>query len=168
MQTSDDSPLVIRPAVAGDLPVLGRLGAMLVRIHHDFDPLRFIDAVPDIERLYADFLGRQLADPSAVVLTAERGGEVIGYALGAVVDHDYMALRGPAGLLYDILVDPAHRGGGVGRTLLDAALAAFAAKGAPRVVLSTAQRNEAAQRLFERAGFRRTMVEMTRELGPDA
>jgi RimJ/RimL family protein N-acetyltransferase len=32
-------------------------------------------------------------------------------------------------------------------------------------VLSTAARNEAAQRLFERVGFRRTMVEMTRELG---
>jgi RimJ/RimL family protein N-acetyltransferase len=31
-------------------------------------------------------------------------------------------------------------------------------------VLSTADRNEAAQRLFERAGFRRTMIEMTREL----
>jgi len=31
-------------------------------------------------------------------------------------------------------------------------------------VLSTAERNEAAQRLFASAGFRRTMVEMTREL----
>jgi RimJ/RimL family protein N-acetyltransferase len=32
------------------------------------------------------------------------------------------------------------------------------------VVLSTAVRNEAAQRLFARAGFRPTMIEMTREL----
>jgi ribosomal protein S18 acetylase RimI-like enzyme len=32
------------------------------------------------------------------------------------------------------------------------------------VVLSTAQANDVAQRLFERLGFRRTMVEMTREL----
>jgi RimJ/RimL family protein N-acetyltransferase len=30
-------------------------------------------------------------------------------------------------------------------------------------VLSTAERNEPAQRLFEKAGFRRTMIEMTRE-----
>ena len=36
------------------------------------------------------------------------------------------------------------------------------------IVLSTAARNETAQRLFESSGFRRTMVEMTRELdGPD-
>jgi RimJ/RimL family protein N-acetyltransferase len=31
-------------------------------------------------------------------------------------------------------------------------------------VLQTAERNEPAQRLFETAGFRRTMIEMTREL----
>jgi hypothetical protein len=32
------------------------------------------------------------------------------------------------------------------------------------VVLSTAEQNEAAQRLFASTGFRRTMIEMTREL----
>jgi len=52
-----------------------------------------------------------------------------------------------------------------GRALLDATLEALKAKGAPRVVLSTAERNESAQRLFARAGFRRTMIEMTRESG---
>ena len=75
-----------------------------------------------------------------------------------------MSLRGPAGVLYDIVVDPAHRRNGVGRMLLDATLAALRARGAPRVVLSTAERNTAAQHLFDRAGFRRTMIEMTREL----
>src|SRR5215203_3498214 len=53
---------------------------------------------------------------------------------------------------------------GIGRMLLNATLAALLARGAPRVVLSTAERNEAAQCLFAFAGFRRTMVEMTREL----
>lgn len=36
--------------------------------------------------------------------------------------------------------------------------------GASRVVLSTAEENRVAQRLFARTGFRRTRVEMTREL----
>lgn len=40
-------------------------------------------------------------------------------------------------------------------------------RGAPRVVLLSAARNESAQRLFERLGFRHTMVEMTREAGGD-
>ena len=104
------------------------------------------------------------ARTNVIVLVAESDGELLGYTYAGVEGFDYMSLRGPAGVLYDIVVDPAHRGRGVGRLLLDATLAALAAKGAPRVVLSTAERNEPAQRLFARAGFRRTMIEMTREL----
>lgn len=155
--------VLIRPATAADLNVLGRLGALLVRTHHDFDPDRFIAATPRTEHAYGSFLGTQLEEPNIIVLVAERDGEVVGYTYAGVEGSDYMSLRGPAGVLYDIVVDPAHREQGVGRVLLDATLKALEAKGAPRVVLSTAERNEAAQRLFARAGFRRTMIEMTRE-----
>ena len=157
----------IRPARREDLPALGRLGALLVKTHHDFDTKRFIAATSQTEHGYASFLGTQLDEPTVVVLVAEREGEVVGYTYAGVEGRDYMSLRGPAGMLYDIVVDPAHRGEGIGRMLLDATLAALEARGAPRAVLSTADRNEAAQRLFERAGFRRTMVEMTRELKGD-
>jgi ribosomal protein S18 acetylase RimI-like enzyme len=161
---SDISAITIRPASADDAPTLGRLGALLVRTHHDFDPLRFIAATPQTERGYGSYLGTQLAEVNIVVLVAEQAGEVVGYTYAGVEGYDYMSLRGPAGVLYDIVVDPAHRGHGVGRLLLDATLRALEAKGAPRVVLSTAEQNESAQRLFARAGFRRTMIEMTREL----
>jgi ribosomal protein S18 acetylase RimI-like enzyme len=156
--------VAIRGAAPVDTPAIGRLGALLVRIHHDFDPQRFIAATSGTERAYGSFLGSQLEEPNIVILVAERGGEVIGYTYAGVEGNDYMALRGPAGVLYDIVVDPAHRGQGVGRMLLDATIQALKSRGTPRVVLSTAERNEAAQRLFERAGFRRTMIEMTREL----
>lgn len=157
----------IRKAVRADMRAVGRLGALLVRLHHDFDPRRFMAASPQTEQGYGSFLGTQLVDPDVIVLVAERDGEVVGYTYAGVEGVDYMSLRGPAGVLYDIIVDPAHRGHGVGRTLLDATLAELAARGSPRVVLSTAERNEAAQHLFARAGFRRTMIEMTRELGDD-
>ena len=190
---------MIRPAAPADLPAIGRLGALLVRTHHDFDPERFIAATPQTERGYASFLGSQLDEPNVVILVAEHDltvipspshvipsaardlefgagsarnlqypiGEVVGYSYCAVEGYDYMSLRGPAGALYDIVVDPIHRRRGVGRMLLEASLAALASRGAPRVVLSTAEQNEAAQRLFARAGFRRTMIEMTRELRPN-
>ena len=155
--------VTLRPATSADLPALGRLGALLVRTHHELDPARFIAATRHTEQGYASYLGSQLQDPAVLVLVAERDGNVLGYTYAAVEGNDYMALRGPAGVLHDIVVDPHHRREGVGRMLLDATLAWLDARGAPRVVLSTAERNEAAQRLFAAAGFRRTMIEMTRE-----
>lgn len=159
--------VAIRPATRADVPALGRLAALLVRSHHDLDARRFIPATPRTEQGYGSYLASQLAEPDVFVLVAERAGEVVGYTYAAIEGPDYMSLRGPAGVLHDIVVDPAHRAGGVGRSLLDATLATLASRGAPRVVLSTAARNEAAQRLFERAGFRRTMIEMTREVEDD-
>jgi ribosomal protein S18 acetylase RimI-like enzyme len=155
---------LVRPAAPADLPALGRLGALLVRAHHAFDPARFIAAPPRTEALYAEFLGDQFQQPDVVVLVAARDGEVLGYTYAVVEGADYMALRGPAGVLHDLVVDPTERSRGVGRLLLDTTLAALRARGAPHVVLMTAAPNAAAQRLFERAGFRRTMIEMTREL----
>jgi ribosomal protein S18 acetylase RimI-like enzyme len=156
--------VMLRPAVRADLPAIGRLGALLVRLHHELDTERFIPAGPRTEDGYASFLGAQLDNPRVVVLVAERSGEVLGYAYAEVEGHDWMALRGPAGVVHDLVVDPSQRGQGVGTRLLEAAVAALEAKGAPRVVLWTAERNEVAQRLFARAGFRRTMVEMTRKV----
>ena len=170
VQHSPIPAVTIRPATRRDREALGRLGALLVRTHHEFDPARFIAPTPETPRGYGSWLAMQLEEPHVVVLVAEREGtgEVIGYTYAGVEGHDYMSLRGPAGVLHDIVVDPAHRGQGVGRLLLDATLEALAARGAPRVVLSTAERNAAAQQLFERAGFRRTMIEMTRELDAGA
>ena len=158
-----NTPL-IRAAAPGDLEAIGRLGALLVGEHHDFDEQRFIAATPDTPRGYATYLGTQLANKEVVILVAELDGKVVGYTYGGMEGWDYMQLRGPAGALYDIVVDPAYRGHGIGRVLLDRVVAELAARGAPRVVLSTAEQNVAAQRLFARAGFRRTMIEMTRDL----
>ena len=155
----------IRPAIQTDLEAMGRLGALLVRVHHDFDQARFIAATPETERGYAWFLGTQLEKPNVVLLVAERDGKVIAYSYAGAEGNDYMSLRGPAGVVYDIVVDPANRGQGVGSTLLEATLAALGSQGSHQVVLSTAERNETAQRLFARAGFRRTMIEMTKDIG---
>jgi ribosomal protein S18 acetylase RimI-like enzyme len=166
--SNSQSGPTVRRATPADLQRIGRLGALLVEEHHGFDPRRFLAASRGTPEGYASFISMQLEDPDAAVLVADDGGNVIGYAYAAVEGYDYMALRGPAGVLHDIIVAPGHRGRGVGRLLLDAALECLRSRAAPRVVLSTAEQNEAAQRLFAGAGFRRTMIEMTRELDDPA
>ena len=97
-----------------------------------------------------------------VVIVAQRAGQVAGYAYAGMEGNDYMALRGPAGVLYDLVVDPDFRREEIGSRLLDASLAALAGLGAPRVVLFSAEKNQIARAMFAARGFRNTMIEMTR------
>ena len=158
------STITIRSATTNDADALGRLGAQLVALHHNFDRDRFIAPGPGTERGYGGFLESELKREGVIVLVAEETGRVVGYAYAGLEGHDWMALRGPAGAIYDLVVDPTRRGKGIGRMLLDDTLARLSALGAPRAVLSTAVGNENAQRLFAAVGFRPTMIEMTREL----
>jgi ribosomal protein S18 acetylase RimI-like enzyme len=155
---------LIRKAAKADLPVLGRLGALLLRTHYDFDPQRFIAPGDDTEEGYAWFLGTQLGRADAAVFVAERDDEVLGYIYAAIEPHSWKELRDEAGFIHDIVVDERGRRSGMASALLGHAIEWLRERGMPRVVLGTADRNQAAQRLFSALGFRRTMIEMTREL----
>lgn len=156
-------PIEIRPAAEGDLPALGRLAGELVRLHHGWDAQRFF--LPEnVERGYQWWFGRELKEKDAILLAAVREGAVVGYAYGRIEERDWNMLLDAHAALHDILVDDAVRGHGVAERLLEAFVAAAKERGAPRMVLSTAFSNTRAQAFFEKHGFRRTMVEMTREL----
>jgi ribosomal protein S18 acetylase RimI-like enzyme len=156
--------VTIRRAAADDAAMLGSLGAALMRAHYAFDPQRFLATGAHAETGYASFLASQLDGDEAVVLVAEVDGRVVGYVFAGLEPMSWKELRGPAGFIHDVLVDEAARAAGAGTALVEAAIAWLRERGAPRVILWTADRNAAAQRLFERLGFRRTMIEMTREL----
>jgi ribosomal protein S18 acetylase RimI-like enzyme len=154
----------VRRATLADLPVLGRLGASLVRLHYAFDPGRFMAPVPDAENGYAWFLGSQLSSPDAIVLVAERGGHIAGYLYAGVEPRSWQDLREEAGLIHDVMVEEGDRSSGVASALVEHAIEWFKERGVGLVVLHTAQQNEPAQHLFARLGFRRTMVELTKEI----
>lgn len=155
---------VVRRARAEDVPTLGRLGALLMRTHYAFDAARFMAPGDDPEGGYGWFLGTQLRDPDVVLLVAEREGAVVGYVYAGLEPQSWKELREAAGFIHDVVVDDAGRRAGVATMLLEAAIAWLRERGAPRVMLWTAEPNVGAQRLFAKLGFRRTMIEMTREL----
>lgn len=161
---SNDIGFVIRRATAGDVPALGRLGALLMRTHYGFDPQRFLAPGAGVETGYGRFLRSQLRDEDAAVFVAERGGAVIGYVFAGLEPLSWKELRDACGFIHDVAVEEAGRRTGVATALIETAADWLRSRGAPRVILWTAAQNDAAQRLFERLGFRRTMVEMTREL----
>ena len=156
--------IAIRKATDADLPALGRLGALLLRTHYQFDPQRFMAPGSDPEGGYAWFLGTQLREEDVVVLVAEQRASVVGYVYAGLEPQSWKELRDAAGFVHDVAVVPEAQRHGVASALIDAACEWFRSVGAPRVVLWTAEKNDGAQRLFARLGFRRTMIEMTREL----
>src|SRR3954470_19023324 len=107
--------VTVRRAAPADMSAVGRLGALLVRLHHEFDAARFIAASPSTAKGYGSYLGTQLEEPNVVVLVAESDGDVIGYTYAGVEGWDYMALRGPAGGVYHNFVDSGRGGRGGGR-----------------------------------------------------
>ena len=155
---------VIRRAERRDLPALGQLGAHLMRTHYSFNPHRFLPPGDDPESGYAWFLRTQLDEPDVIILVAELDGTVVGYVSAGLEPLSWKELRGEAGFIHDIVVFERRQRIGLAGQLLAAAVAWLRERGAPRVMLWTAVQNETAQRLFERAGFTPTMIEMTREL----
>jgi ribosomal protein S18 acetylase RimI-like enzyme len=162
MSAPPPDAMTIRKAEPRDFPALGRLGGELVRYHHALDPLRFMFLEnPDVG--YGAFLGREAKNAKAVVLTAARGDDVLGYAYGTIEGRDWNALLDPHGVLQDIFVAPSARRSGVASRLVLAMCEKLKDLGAPRVLLHTATQNQEGQALFAKLGFRATMVEMTRE-----
>jgi ribosomal protein S18 acetylase RimI-like enzyme len=85
------------------------------------------------------------------VLVAEVGGRVVGYV--KVASPTPLPSNAHVQQVQGLLVDPAVRGRGVGRTLLDAAVGLARARGARRIWLRVLGTNHGAQRLYAAAGF---------------
>ena len=150
----------IRPASTSDVVALGRLGAALMRQHHASDPRRFI-LTDRPEEGYGRFLVSQLANPDLLVRVAERENEVVGYVLAGIEPTSWRDLRGPCGFIHDVYVHESARRQGTGQALVRAAIEWAHSRGMTQVVLWSKTRNDAAQIMFAKLGFRETMTEMT-------
>lgn len=156
--------LQIRKATARDLPKIALLAGKLVRQHLAFDAKRFL-FIENPESGYEWWFGKELLNKKALILCAKLDGKVVGYAYARLEPKDWNALLDAHAALHDILVDESARRQGIGQKLLQKVLDEMRARGAPRVVLHSAVQNKAAHKLFESLGFRKTMLEMTCELG---
>jgi ribosomal protein S18 acetylase RimI-like enzyme len=158
----EQKAVTIRTCRPADLPIVAKLAARLVREHHRMDPERFFTS-DSVEEGYRSYLSSELEREKSVVLVGVEERTVIGYAYGRIEPRDWNTLREECGALHDIYVDERARRKGVATLLIEAMIHRLAQLGATRVVLMTAAENRAAHRLFERLGFRITMLEMMKD-----
>ena len=153
-----ETTAAIRPARAAEAGALHELAALTF-------PLACPPSTTDAAK--AAFINQHLsrtafecylADPHRLVLVAERGVELAGYAMlvhGEPVDPDVAAVvrHRPTAELSKLYVHPDLHGGGVASALVERALHAAAAKGAVSVWLGVNIHNARANRFYEKAGF---------------
>ena len=87
------------------------------------------------------------------ILTARLEGELVGVAVISflwTLEHG-----GPAAWLDEVYVDPTRRGRGIGQQLIEAAMQVARDSGCIALDLEVDAGHEAAERLYERMGFRR-------------
>jgi ribosomal-protein-alanine acetyltransferase len=110
---------------------------------------RLEQAVFHLEQLPVRSFQRYLRLPSADLIVAEHGGDFVGYGLAT-----YRADR-RAGWLISLAVSTRASGRGVGMALLQTIEAAARTRGFAALKLETRADNDAAIRLYDRAGYRR-------------
>lgn len=123
-----DVPFQIRSAQRADAPAMARLERRC-----------FTD--PWSEPSFREVL----AMPWGFALVGESEGHVVAYIIGREA--------AGTGEVLNLAVAPELRRQGIGRMLLRAGLAAFAARGAEEVFLEVRQSNAAAQQLYQELGF---------------
>jgi len=132
----------LRPAAPHDLaPIVG-----LIRELAEFEHLAHLVVVtPD--SLHPQLFGPK---PAAEAVVAEVDGQVVGFALFFT---NFSTFLGRPGLyLEDLYVQPAHRGTGLGRALLQHLGALAVERGCGRFEWSVLDWNENAIRFYEKMG----------------
>ena len=99
------------------------------------------------------FISKHLRDTTSVVFLASEGRSALGFVQ---IFESWSTVRlAPMLILEDLFVEPAARGRGIARALIDAAIAYAREAGAGGMFLETAVTNERAQAVYERAGWER-------------
>lgn len=146
---------MIRLATPRDIPQLTDLLQVLFEQEADF--------TPDPEAQEAG-LRLFLDDPFAGdILVAEQDGQIVGTITLALVPST--AEGSTVGNIEDFVVDPVHRGQGVGKALMEQAILYAQELGIRRLTLLTDVDNHHAQSVYSKFGFRKScMVPMRKYL----
>ena len=148
----------LRKARQQDLEQLTALLRLLFTIEADFD----FDAAKQRQGL-----ALMLENDRGCILVAEEAGKVIGMCTGQTVIST--AEGGPALLVEDVVVDPAHRGQGIGRALMHTLAGWALEQGATRLQLLADKNNPPALAFYERLGWHTTaLICLRQHLGQPA
>lgn len=156
-----DPPVRLRPLEPSEL------GALIERIVASYgdERARAAEAPSEAGRRnarlqIASLLPLGLATPNHHLFAALEGEAIVGHLWLAMVDYDGF----PSAYVYDLWLDDAARGRGLGRRVMELAEAAARRLGARDLELHVFAHNARARRLYESLDYRVTGVVMRKRL----
>ena len=157
------SPVTVRRARLIDLDRLVALWRALMQHHIEIDA-RLFQTESHAPSTYRAWLRRKLDESDAMLLVAEGVDGIIGFLLAKTGQRAPVFTVREVGMIYDLVVDPAHRRKGAGQALFDAAKAGFAARGITHITVNYSPRNDAASRFWSAQGFAPLLTEAYLEI----
>lgn len=141
---------VIRLAEPADIPALCDLLQQLFSIEQDF--------TPDLAKQTAGLrLLMEYPDRGTILVAQQAGGQVVGMVSTQLVIST--AQGSPAAWIEDMVIDAPWRGAGLGKQLLNQALAWARAHGATRAQLLVDMDNQPAIAYYDHLGWNTTLLQ---------
>jgi RimJ/RimL family protein N-acetyltransferase len=128
-----------------------------------FDPALYAPH-PDAERRFRRWIGTVTGDPRATLLVAEDEAQIVGFLYATIEKELPIYQREEFAMIHEWWVDPAFRGRGAGKALIDRAAAELALAGVRQLRVRSAAGDEEARAVLHRCGFRTAAVELVKEL----
>ena len=153
--------VTIREAREGDVDALVDLVVRLKRLNGEFDPL--FSARSDCAERAREYLLNAIRDnKSHLVLVAEDMGKIVG-VLKADIRERLFYSPSIEGAIVDFYVMPEYRRKGLGRMMLERAIAMLREKGAQLITAEFPTQNQIAVNFYNKMGFRSLVSIYARE-----
>lgn len=159
------SEFILRTATPADIPALSKLGmdSFVATFGHMYSAKDLADFLQAAHS--PDALAGELANPARLYCLAELDGELLGYCKLGLACGFPEYTRGENALELKQLYTAAGKTGmGIGKALMDWAMAELTARGADEVQLSVWSGNHGAQKFYARYGFEK-VADITFQVG---
>jgi RimJ/RimL family protein N-acetyltransferase len=145
---------IVRPATFEDLPALSSFMDGLVEAERPMDP-----TIKDGEIVYYD-LSNYIDSDESKLYVVELNNEIVASGYAKIKDDRHYLKHDKQGYLGFMYVPPKHRGNGYNKLIVNALLNWCKLKGIDEIRLDVYDVNESAIRAYEKAGFKKHLINM--------
>lgn len=146
--------ILVRKATHEDLPMLLKFEQGIISAERPFDETLVS------EKFHYYDLSARIDDPEAEVIVAEVNGNVIGGGSAIIKDGKPYNIFNQYSFLGFMFVEPAYRGQGVNRLIIEKLIEWSHQKGLKEIRLQVYSENLPAIKAYEKVGFKKILTEM--------